>query len=487
MNQNLSPLIDSFAGLRVLVIGDAMLDVYLHGTTNRLCREAPVPIVTTTHREEALGGAANTAANVRALGGQARLLAALGDDQEGRRLRALLNDRAIQIEDQVTVGDRATLTKSRIVVGSQMLLRFDQGDTTALPAAAEAELLERLDACYAWCDAVIISDYSYGVVSPALLHRLTDLRQASPRPLVADGKDLALYQDLQPTAIKPNYEELIRLLGAPPAGAHRIEAVASFGERVLEVTGASIAAVTLDREGALVFERGRPPHRTYAHPVSDSRAAGAGDTFVAALTLALAAGAETPAAAEIASAAANIVVTKDGTSICDAEELRDSMEGSHKLTDSLSKLALRVDLCRHQGKRIVFTNGCFDIIHSGHIAYLSAAKSLGDTLIVGVNSDASVSRLKGPDRPINCLEDRVQILAALSCVDYIVPFEQDSPVQLIEVIRPDVFVKGGDYTRETLPEAPLVESLGGVVELLPYVEEHSTTGIISKIRAAASP
>jgi D-beta-D-heptose 7-phosphate kinase / D-beta-D-heptose 1-phosphate adenosyltransferase len=239
----------------------------------------------------------------------------------------------------------------------------------------------------------------------------------------------------------------------------------------------------VDTAGAFIFEADAPAYRTYARPQSESRAAGAGDTFVATLALALAARIAAPQAAELASAAAGVVVGKDGTSSCSFDELEASLStAAGKRLDSLERLRVRIAYHREQGRRIVFTNGCFDILHRGHITYLSRAKALGDVLVVGVNADASVGRLKGPGRPINGLDDRLEVLEALSCIDLVVPFEEDTPDRLVRVIRPDVFVKGGDYTRESLPEAPLVESLGGTVQILPYIEDRSTTGVIERVR-----
>jgi D-beta-D-heptose 7-phosphate kinase/D-beta-D-heptose 1-phosphate adenosyltransferase len=252
------------------------------------------------------------------------------------------------------------------------------------------------------------------------------------------------------------------------------------------VAAAQIAAITLDRDGALFFERGREPYRTYARPVEHSRAAGAGDTFAAALGLALAAGGDLAAAAEIASAASAVVVAKEGTAVTTAAEVIGYLAAGDKYCPDRGALATRLESHRREGRRVVLTNGCFDLIHRGHIAYLSAAKALGDVLVVGVNSDVSVRRLKGPERPINALEDRVQVLAALSSVDHVVPFDEDTPVALVRAVRPDVFVKGGDYTPSMLPEAPVVESLGGVVRILPYVEDRSTTSMIARIRAASA-
>ncbi|HWO93284.1 MAG TPA: PfkB family carbohydrate kinase, partial [Dehalococcoidia bacterium] len=428
MNEALLPIIDSFAHLRVLVIGDAMLDIYLRGSTERLCREAPVPIVALGDRSEVPGGAANVAANVRSLSAEVRLLATIGDDGEGIALAHALTAAGVSNDDLLRVPGRRTLTKTRIVSGGQMVLRVDQGDTGALPPEAQNELVGRLLEAVAWADAVILSDYGYGVACGPVLEALKDVRRRSDLVLSADGKDPTRYRALAPTAVKPNYAEAMALLDRSAEAGNRAERILRQQNRILEQTGAQVVAVTLDREGAVLLERGGTAYRTYAHPVADSRAAGAGDTFVAALTLALAAGAQPTSAGEIASAAANIVVTKDGTAVIDERELRESLLGGNKLLAGRGELARRAQLLRAQGKRLVFTNGCFDIIHRGHVSYLSAAKALGDVLVVGVNSDESVARLKGPGRPINCLEDRLQILAALSCVDYIVPFGEDSPV-----------------------------------------------------------
>jgi D-beta-D-heptose 7-phosphate kinase/D-beta-D-heptose 1-phosphate adenosyltransferase len=263
----------------------------------------------------------------------------------------------------------------------------------------------------------------------------------------------------------------------------RAEILAAQSRRIFRLTRAHIAAITLDSEGALVLERKRQPYRTYAQPVQRPHVAGAGDTFISAMTLALAVGAQTAAAAELASAAATIVVSKETTAVCSLQELKDKITPTNKHLKRLDQIAAQVEGHRRKGERIVFTNGCFDIIHSGHIQYLNRAKSLGDILVVGVNSDGSVKRLKGQSRPINSLDDRIQVLAALSCIDYVASFDEDTPWKLINALRPDVFVKGGDYSLHTLPEAPLVEALGGKVQILPYIEDHSTTSIIERIRS----
>ncbi|MFB3739365.1 MAG: D-glycero-beta-D-manno-heptose 1-phosphate adenylyltransferase, partial [Candidatus Velamenicoccus archaeovorus] len=291
---------------------------------------------------------------------------------------------------------------------------------------------------------------------------------------------------LGPTVVKPNFAQAARMLGGGPADEGpeaRAAWVLARGERLLDATGARIAAVTLDAEGAVVIERHRAPYRTYARPLGQARAAGAGDTFLAAMSLALAAGAGTPGASELASAAAGVVMGKDGTAVCTGDELRTCLSGAAGKVLRPPELAARLAFARRQGRRIVFTNGCFDLLHRGHVTYLTRAKALGDVLVLGVNSDRSVRELKGPGRPVTPLEDRIEVLAALSCVDHVVAFDEPTPAELIRRVRPDVFVKGGDYTREMLPEAPLVEAFGGAVQILPYVDDRSTTGIIHRIRS----
>ncbi len=481
---DLDRIVDSFARLRVLVVGDAMLDLYLEGESSRLSAEAPVPIVSVSARRHLPGGAANTAANGRTLGAQVTLVSAVGDDREGALVREALAERGVAADGVLTEPGRQTLAKNRVVAGSQILVRFDQGSTGALRPDVEDELVARLSDAWASADAALVSDYGYGVLSSRVIATLAELQAEAPRVVVVDSKDLTAYREARVTAVKPNYRQALALLGAVDGGAARPDLIAAAGERLLAATGAQVAAVTLDSEGAVVLEHGRPAYRTYARRNPDSHSMGAGDTFVATLGLALASGAHTPAAAELASAAAGVVVSKHGTSLCSADELRDRVAGERKYVEDRGRLAAALAASREQGKRVVFTNGCFDILHRGHITYLSRAKTLGDILVVGLNSDESVARLKGPGRPVNTLEDRAHVLAALSCVDHVVPFDEETPVALVRVVKPDVFVKGGDYTREMLPEAPVVESLGGRVELLPYVEDRSTSGIIERIREA---
>lgn len=485
MNLDLAPWIDRFAGLDVAVIGEAMLDSYVDGTSQRFCPEAPVPVVNVAGQVHLAGGAANTAVNVSRLGARCRFLTVLGDDSEAEHLQEILHQQQVATDHVLTWPGRRTLHKQRVLASGQMMLRLDQGSTEAIDAAAEDELIDRLSQEFARGAAIIVSDYAYGILTPRIIRALADLQARWSPVLVVDSRRLATFRDAAPTAVKPNYSEAVALLGAQALERFRMraDAIASHAERLLDLTGAQIAAVTLDSEGAMVFQRGRPHHRTYARAMRRASVVGAGDTFTAALALALAAGGTTPQAAELASAAAAVVVGKERTAACAAQELREFVSADGKYIGDLPRFLARLDFYRQQGHRLVVTNGCFDILHRGHITYLNRAKLLGDVLIVGVNSDASIRRLKGPGRPINNLEDRIQVLAALSCIDHLVPFDEDTPCNLVRSIRPDVFVKGGDYTRDRLPEAEIVEAYGGVVQILPLVQDRSTTGIIERIQA----
>jgi D-beta-D-heptose 7-phosphate kinase/D-beta-D-heptose 1-phosphate adenosyltransferase len=482
---SLRKVVSAFAGSRVVVIGDAILDRYLWGRSTRLSREAPVPVVDLGERIDAPGGAANTALNLAALGADVTLVAAIGADAEGEALRAAVQAGGVDAGGLVVAPERTTLAKHRLTAGTQLLLRFDQGTTEPLAPQTERALLERASALLRSADAVVVSDYESGIRTDGVLRALAALRHMV-QVWTVDARSPAAWRGLRPTAVKPNYSEAARLLGLPEHAPARADAVAAHGERLLELTGATIAAVTLDADGAILFERAQPAYRTYAVPTDVARTTGCGDTYTAALTLALAAGAGTVAAAELASAAAGVVVRKPGTSACSVAELTSDDPTAVKRVPSSATLTGIVRSHRLAGRRIVFTNGCFDILHRGHVTYLSRAKALGDVLVVAVNGDQSVRRLKGDTRPVNPLEDRLAVLAALSCVDHVVAFDQDSPVELLRAARPDVYVKGGDYTRETLPEAPLVEALGGTVSFLDYVPDRSTSGIIARIATGAA-
>lgn len=501
MINHLSSIVDQFADLKVLVIGEAILESYVKGSADRLSLEAPAPVVQVGDGQETPGGAANTAVHARNLGAEVYFLSVIGKDLEGETLLRSMRARGIHVGFVLRRPDRNTLLRRRVYADSRLLVRYDQGSTETISPQSEDLLLEQMRQLCMAVDVVILSDYGAGILTPRLLSGIARMQAAHPCILVADTRRLEEYQALQMVAVRPSYLSALDLLSHHAAYNRRtnnqsrrleepLEQVCQAGVKILEMLNTQIVAITLDDSGALLLERDDHAgerasgaiYRTYAQDMPINRVDGAGDAFVSGLALALAAGAQAHVAAEVASAVAALVVKRGGQATCCGEEVKAYLAGEEKLAEDGAALLDRLESHRQQGRKIVFTNGCFDILHSGHVAYLNQAKSFGDILIIGVNTDESVKRLKGPDRPINTLEERCKVLAGLSCVDFVVPFAENTPIHLIESIQPDIYVKGGDYTRETLPEAPVVEGLGGEVRIVQYVENHSTTGVIQRIR-----
>ena len=485
-------LAEAFAGCEVVVVGDVILDGYLSGHTERLCREAPVPVVTLRAETNVPGGAANVAANLRALGARVTLLSVVGDDAEAAAMRVALAGADVPSQGLVVDPERSTLAKRRLMADGQMVARIDQGTTTHVTGEAERALVERLEGAYARCDAIVVSDYGCGVVTPALVAALSALRGADDRRVMAlDAKRPDSHADLRPTFVKPNYGEALALLeraGEPVplwSADGRAASLAPMAPAFLRSTGADFVVVTLDSEGALVITADEPPQPIPPLAVDHAYPSGAGDTFLAAATLGRVVGASAVEAARLGIVAAGVAVRKTGTAPCSARELHDALAGAEKFEPDASRLADRLRAMREQGMRVVFTNGCFDILHRGHIEYLERARRLGDVLVVGVNDDDSVARIKGPSRPVNTLRERVHVLGALSSVDIVVPFAEDTADSLLAKLRPDVFAKGGDYLRETVPEASVAEALGIELAILPLVEDRSTSGLIERIREAS--
>jgi rfaE bifunctional protein nucleotidyltransferase chain/domain/rfaE bifunctional protein kinase chain/domain len=472
-------LFDRFAGQRLLVLGDALLDGWLTGRPSRLCREGPVAVVDLDERDYACGGAANTAVNLAALGAQVALVAVVGADAAGDRLRARLAAAGVTGK-LVAVPGRGTPVKSRLLADGQVLARVDEGDTGPVPHAYAHRMIALAGSVLDdGCDAVVVCDYGAGTLTGPVRAWLRSVRRRLPR-LVVDARELASWASLRPDLVTPNAGEAAALLGTgQPDGPDRAGWVRAHAAALARAAGAGAVAVTLDADGAVLIEHGRVVARTHTRPVSPVQTIGAGDAYVAALTLGLGIGAGVPEAAELAQRAAASAVAGTGTAVCSAADL---VAGAPAVVDTAA-LARLVRAHRSRGRRIVFTNGCFDVLHRGHVGYLEQASRLGDVLVVAVNSDASVRRLKGSDRPVNPVEDRATVLAALACVDHVVVFDEDSPRKLIELVRPDLYVKGGDYPPELIPEAELVRALGGQVEVTEYVPDLSTSKLIERIRS----
>jgi D-beta-D-heptose 7-phosphate kinase / D-beta-D-heptose 1-phosphate adenosyltransferase len=483
MTINYSNIIEEFTSKRILVIGDLMLDVYLKGSSSRLSPEAPVPVVDVREKVERLGGAANTATNLKSLGAQVTLLSVVGMDDEGSKAIRLLKHAGIDTSRILKFNERLTLVKSRIMAGPHILTRFDTGTDTPVDEKIETLMIRYLEVEYANYDAIVISDYNKGIITAAIRNALTDLQKQHNKFLSVDSKRLDFFKSLTPSFVKPNYEEVLALLNLP-AHSDRVGQLMAAGPALFAATGARIAAITLDSDGALLFSADQVLHQPCAETVNIPNVVGAGDTFVSAFTLSAVSGANIEAAGILACAAASITVGKEGTASCAIHELKFHFNKATKEIQSLDDLSQLCSFYRSLGKRIVFTNGCFDILHSGHVSYLNRARQLGDVLVVGVNNDESIRRFKGASRPINPLSDRIGVLTGLAAIDHVISFgkeSDDTPIELIRIVKPDIFVKGGDYTREKLPEASAVEAAGGEIVFLPLVADHSTTQIIQQI------
>ena len=468
----------------VVVLGDFLLDGWWTGSIDRIAREAPAPVVDLHEHRYAPGGAANAAMNAAALGARVHAVGAIGADDAGVRLRAMLSDAGVDVRRLRLVDGLRTTTKVRVAAGGQVMVRLDEVERQELPPEAARRLAIDAQESVRTADVQLICDYGSAALSAELVHAVR--RGTRPTARIVDAHDPARWAMAAPDLVTPNAAEAEALLGTPLGdGSARLGRVTRGSARLLSATGAAAVIVTLDRSGTVLLRRDGRTHRTYAHPLPEKQASGAGDVFSAALAVARGAGLSLEDAADLAQQAADIAVRKPGTCVCTLDELTEWLGRPAEAALGVDELADRLDAHRRAGHRIVFTNGCFDVLHRGHTSYLRQAKRLGDVLVVAVNSDESVRRLKGPDRPVNRDRDRADVLAELSCVDYVTVFREDTPRALIRRLRPDVYAKGGDYSPEMLPETPDVHAVGGDVVILDYVADHSTTQIIGRIRATA--
>jgi D-beta-D-heptose 7-phosphate kinase / D-beta-D-heptose 1-phosphate adenosyltransferase len=461
---------------RVLVAGDLMLDRYWHGGTSRISPEAPVPVVRVNDIEERAGGAGNVALNIASLGGDVELLGHCGQDEAGSALISLLESQGVQCRIERS-RHAPTITKLRVLSRHQQLIRLDFED--AFHSEENESLKAVFQAALADADVVILSDYGKGTLAQP--EALIDAARALEKPVLVDpkGSDFAKYRGA--TLLTPNRHEFELV-----AGHARDEAeLVRLGESLRDQLELEALLITRGDEGMTLLARGVPPLHLPARAREVYDVTGAGDTVIATLAASLATGISLPEATHLANIAAGIVVGKLGTATLSPAEIRLALHGDqaeHRGTIPLDLLQPILHEARARGEKLVATNGCFDILHPGHVDYLRRARELGDRLIVLVNSDASVQRLKGPERPINGLGHRMAMLAALECVDWVIPFEEDTPRDLIGRVLPDILVKGGDYTDITsIAGHEHVLANGGRVEILDFVEGHSTTSIIERI------
>ncbi|MZI89562.1 bifunctional D-glycero-beta-D-manno-heptose-7-phosphate kinase/D-glycero-beta-D-manno-heptose 1-phosphate adenylyltransferase HldE [Dickeya dianthicola] len=461
----------------VLVVGDVMLDRYWYGPTSRISPEAPVPVVKVDTIEERPGGAANVAMNIAALGAGSRLVGLTGIDDAARALSAKLNEVNVKC-DFVSVPTHPTITKLRVLSRNQQLIRldFEEGFDSVDPQP----MIDRIQQALPKIGALVLSDYAKG----ALVHvqSMIQTARAAGVPVLIDPKGTDFNRYRGATLLTPNLSEFEAVAGRCKDEHELVER----GAALLADLDLSALLVTRSEQGMTLLQPGKAPLHlpTQAQEVYD--VTGAGDTVIGVLAAALAAGKSLEEACFLANAAAGVVVGKLGTSTVTPIELENAIRGRADtgfgvMTEAQLKDA--VALARQRGETVVMTNGCFDILHAGHVSYLANARRLGDRLIVAVNSDDSTKRLKGPSRPVNPLTQRMIVLGALEAVDWVVPFEEDTPQRLISEVLPDILVKGGDYKPEDIAGSKDVWANGGEVRVLNFEDGCSTTNIINTIKA----
>lgn len=468
--------VPNFSKAMVTIVGDVMLDRYWSGDTSRISPEAPVPVVHVKDIEERPGGAGNVALNITALGAQAHLFACCGQDLAADCLENKLTAAKVVCEMQ-RIPKIPTITKVRILSLHQQLIRLDFEE--ALPEFDPHALLENFAKQLQQSNVVILSDYAKGSARHA--PQLIKLAKQTNIPVFVDpkGQDFNKYRGAM--LLTPNRKEFEAVVGV----CHDEEELVRKGQTLLKALEIEALLITRGEQGMTLIRENHPELHLPARAREVYDVTGAGDTVIAVLASAYAAGLELDQAAAVANIAAGIVVGKLGAATVSVPELRRAIQDEHSSARGImteEQLVIAVEDARAHNERIVMTGGCFDILHAGHVAYLEQAKSFGDRLIVVVNDDASVSHLKGPARPINTLARRMAVLAGLSAVDWVVSFSEDTPERIVQRILPDVWVKGGDYQVEDLPEARSVLNNGGKIEILQFVEGCSTSEIIKRVQ-----
>lgn len=482
----LQSLLAALPGVRVACVGDLMVDRFVYGTVSRVSPEAPIPVLARSRELKMLGGAGNVARNIAALGGSAALVGVVGGDAEGHDAARLVEAEAPAVEGYLVPDPgRPTTLKTRFVSGGQQLLRVDLEESRPVDGDVEQRLVRTIRDAARGAGVVLISDYGKGVVTDAVIEAARTAAAETGARLIVDSKarSFARYGDID--LVKPNASELALATDMPTETDAEIEAAIA---RALELWSTKGVLVTRAAKGVALGLRGAPVRHFPTTPREVFDASGAGDTALAALGLAIASGAPVEDAIAFAQLASGVAVGKAGTATVSADELVDAVLTAHTVgvegkVATAQRMAEDVARWRAQGLTVGFTNGCFDILHKGHVAYLAQARTWCDRLIVGVNSDASVRRLKGEGRPVNDLESRALVLAGLRSVDLVAPFDEDTPIRLIEAARPDVLIKGADYAEDQVVGGDLVKSWGGVVRLAEIVDGYSTTAAIARIAA----
>lgn len=460
---------------RVAVIGDHMLDAYVDGTVTRVCPDAPAPVLDASSERWSPGGAANVAMGFTAHGLEVVAAGFIGRDRAGRTLETLLAEAGVSLDGLVPITGRPTLVKRRFCADETVLLRVDEGSVDPVSddhIAGLPRVLQR-------ADAILVSDYGYGTMTPAVRVNIMEATRDSAL-LIVDAKDLGSYRALRPDVVKPNYQQFTGLFG-DEARTDRVTHVEERAGDVLDITGSRRAVVTLDSDGSVVIDGSLTRH--IAAPPSGVRStSGAGDTFLVALASALLFGQNFESAAASATRAATLACRHAGT-VSAASPVADQLSDDRGKRVPPERVGEWAEAVRASGRRVVVTNGCFDIFHAGHAEFLRRAAQTGDALLVAVNTDDGVRGLKGPDRPVNRLEDRLRVLEAIGVVNAVTWFGDPTAEGIVGAARPDSYVKGSDYRGATFPEAELVSSYGGRVHFVDLLEGRSTTSIIKRVQS----
>ncbi len=475
---NLSRVLESLAGVRVLVVGDVMLDRFITGSIERISPDDSNPVIRTEREDAMAGGAANVARNLAALGAHADLVGVVGDDEAGNLLADLFSGPGRANGHFVIEAGRATTEKTRIFGDGRQIVRTDKESKLPLTEATMKAVLSAVQGLIGEADAVIVSDYAKGMVNPAFWDPVINWAKAAAKPVIADPKRTDFGQYRGASVLTPNARELAVATGRAVDSEQNVvaAAVAAMGSAGIEAM-----VVTRGRDGlSVVPQSGFPVHMaSQAGDVLD--VSGAGDTVAAVLAAALGRGASLADAARLANAAAGVVVTKVGTAVPHASEVMAALSGTDTKITALEPALERIQHWRDRGESIAFTNGCFDLVHPGHVSLLTQAKASADRLVVGLNTDASVRALKGEGRPVQNEVARAAVLASVGAVDMVIPFGEETPMRLIEAIRPDVLVKGADYTVDQVVGGEFVRSHGGRVLLANLAPGESSTRLVSRI------
>jgi D-beta-D-heptose 7-phosphate kinase/D-beta-D-heptose 1-phosphate adenosyltransferase len=479
-------IIERFCRLRVIVIGDIMLDRYIRGEVKRISPEAPVPVLKVSEERLLPGGAANVARNLKSLGASVELFGVTGEDIEGKELLELIKQEGIDTGNIIVDPERPTTTKTRLIAESQQITRVDREEVKPIPDRVMDKLITAISESFKKDKphGVIISDYGKGVIRKELSQAVIQLARRNGVFVAVDpkGKDFSKYRGTN--AITPNQRETEEVCGFPIKDESDLKRAVEILVKQTETNG---ILITRGKQGISFYVVGNESQvktiPSDAKEVFD--VTGAGDTVVSTFTLAYLSSGSWEDSVRIANTAAGIVVGRLGAATVSSEELLEHLNNRYTYQRKILRrdtLLLTASQLKSAGKKIVFTNGCFDLFHTGHLHLLEEAKKLGDVLIVAINSDQSVKRLKGAQRPIFDENERAKIIAALGFVDYVVVFEEDTPFELIEELKPDIIVKGGDYTVERVVGRDIVESHGGRVHIIPLLEGVSTSSLIEKIK-----